>query len=144
MSELKLALNQVHTDARGSINVIKQGSKEIVTITLNSDGAIRGGHSHPYDSHIIIFDGTVDYIWTESAEKPNESKSKRFDSQKENIINVPKDVPHLLISIGESIISEMKKGSDSYEIKDYNPYRDIIKLEKRLASEEILGILRGQ
>ncbi len=139
-----IELKRVHSDDRGSINIIKQGSKEIATITLNSGGAIRGGHSHPYDNYIIIFNGVVDYIWTDSPEKPNESKSKRFDSQKENITNVPKDVPHLLVSIGESTISEMKKGSDSYEIKDYNPYRDIIKLEKRLTSEEILDILGGQ
>ena len=137
-------MDKVHNDGRGSINVIKQGSKEIATITLNSDGAIRGGHSHPYDSYIIIFNGVVDYIWTDSLEKPNESKFKRFDSQKENIINVPKDVPHLLISVGESIISELKKGSESYEIKDYNPYRDIIKMEKRLTTEDILDVLRGK
>lgn len=142
MADIKL--DKVHSDARGSINVISQGHKEIATITTNSDGAIRGGHSHPYDSYIIIFNGVVDYIWTDSEEKPNESMSKRFDSQKDNIITVPKNQPHLLISIGESVISEMKKGSDSYEVKDYNPYRDIIKMEKRLTTEEILDILRGQ
>ena len=139
-----IGLEQVHSDDRGSITVIRQGPKEIATITLNSDGAIRGGHSHPYDSYTIIFNGVVDYIWADSESKPSESRFKRFDSQKENIINVPKNVPHLLVSVGESIISEMKKGFGLYATKDYNPYRNIIKLEKRLTTEEIVDILRGQ
>ena len=148
-----MKLEEIHKDWRGTTNILKLGDKELAIITKSVDGAVRGGHWHPYDTTIIVIEGAIDYILTENPEKPEESKVTRYDSINNPIITTPKNIPHVAVSVGESIMLELKgpivfdeklkKYDIKYEIYNYPPYRKFVDMGKPMNVEEVLKILKS-
>jgi quercetin dioxygenase-like cupin family protein len=105
-----LKLSKVHSDERGEINIIEGDLREEEEITLLSTkkGFARGGCIHRvHDEFFIIFEGVVKYF---IGDNPPEI----FKKGESGVI--PKNTPHYLVSIEDSLMAEW--GADPEEKKE--------------------------
>jgi len=107
----------VFEDSRGRIMKYDiNGSRFNVLFTKK--GALRSGDFHPAAQFDLVLSGTIEII----QRLGKKSVSRKIKANE--MIAIPKDVPHLFKSVTDSVVVEWWDGP--FKAQYYKPYRDIV------------------
>jgi hypothetical protein len=144
-----VSIEKAHSDDRGEIYHIKLDDGSQFNLLITKALSYRAGDEHPNNQYDLVLKGEV--LFTQLENRFSDQERNKYNVVKNNeLIELPKFIPHLFLSLTDSIVLEWWDGP--FESKYYQPYRKFVDEAamknksidvKYLTDAEIIKMVRG-